>query len=176
MNLARKWQIVCWLTGWVGLGMFGYSLAQQTVLQADINGAMAVISESLASTGAVVGETSQTLDPLQATTLSLAEIELQEQATADSLASMNRRLEAVAKSETGIIEGLKELNVATVIVENKLQAMGGVTGDLLQSGKTSGTQAATVADQVTELNRLTAETIAELKKLNDKLAPLRLLP
>ena len=176
MNLARKWQIVCWLTGWAGLGMFGYSLAQQTVLQGDINASMAVIRDSLAATGVVVGETSQTLDPLQATTLSLAEIEQQEQATADSLASMNGRLAAVAESEKGIIAGLKELNVSTVIVEGRLQAMGGVTGDLLRSGKTSGTQAATVAGQVTELNRLTAQTIAELKKLNDKLAPLRLLP
>ncbi|HEU4963858.1 MAG TPA: hypothetical protein VFV52_08400 [Bacilli bacterium] len=164
------------LGGIVGLGLFGYSLSQQTEMQAQINQSMAMVNDSIGQTGAIVQQTSDTLQPLYETTRSLAEIELQEEATVTEVGAMNDHLARIATSERGIISGLASLDQATLSVSDKVTAMGQVTNDLLDVGASSKTQATQEAGQVAELNRLTGLSIAELRRLNSKLAALRLVP
>ncbi|MGB8954428.1 MAG: hypothetical protein WCC10_03590 [Tumebacillaceae bacterium] len=176
--MANQW----WMTGGLivagllGVGMFSYSLAQQTALQGQINEAMTVINHSLVSTTTVVAETSEALQPLYETTRSLAEIERQEEATVAALHAMNDHLVSIAKSEQGIVGGLDSLNGATQGVSDRLTGMSRVTQDILQSATQSKGQAVQEANGVGRLNALTSQTIQELKQLNDKLYPLRLLP
>jgi hypothetical protein len=162
--------------GALGIGMFAYSLAQQTLIQGQMNHTMTVIDSSLAKTGTVVAATSTTLQPLVDTTRALAQIETAEEHAADSLASMNNHLAQTAEGEKKIIAGLGSLNEVTSGVGGQLADLGQVTGNLLQAGADSKTQAAQIADGVAALNGMTDTSIAELKRLNDKLAALRLLP
>ncbi|ARU63298.1 hypothetical protein CBW65_21660 [Tumebacillus avium] len=174
--LNKSLQALPLLLSLLGVGLFGYSFAQQTQVQGQINETMRLIDSSLAATGAVVAETSATLDPLSDTTRSLAQIGLQEEATVTQLAAMNGHLTDIATGERTIIDGLATLNTATQAADRELAAMTAVTRSILQAGVTAHAQAEQEADGVAALRRLTEISTAELQELNNRLAPLRLLP
>ncbi|MGZ4163630.1 MAG: hypothetical protein ACXVDB_05310 [Tumebacillaceae bacterium] len=164
------------LGGVIGAGLFGYSLVQQTALQSRMNDTMALINRSIVSTGAVVKQTSQSLQPLVETTTALATIEQQEERTVTALNSMNAHLSKTAESEKGLITGLDNLNKVTSGVSSDITSMQGVNDSLLQLGGRSVSQAQQEAQQVGTLNQLTKTSIDQLRTLNQKLSPLRVLP
>jgi hypothetical protein len=174
--IAKTLPILLWLAGFLGAGLFGYSLYEQTQVQTQMNASMAVINQSIVSTRTVIHETQTVLDPLAATTAALAQIEQREQATVQHLAAMNAHLGATAEKETRIIAGLDSLNTYTDQAGSLLQKLAGTNQSLLQANQRSLASAQQEGSQVGTLNTLTTQTIAELRTLNRKLAPLRLLP
>ncbi|MBL0385285.1 hypothetical protein JJB07_01385 [Tumebacillus sp. ITR2] len=173
---TKIFSILLFLGGFLGVGMFGYSLYQQTQVQSQMNASMSVINDSIISTRVVIRETSTVLDPLTETTTALAQIEQREQATVQHLASMNAHLRTTADSETQIITGLDNLNSYVTHAGSSLQKLADTNHTLLQTGRTSLYSAQQEGGQVGQLNTLTTQTITQLRTLNGKLAPLRLLP
>ncbi|WP_018131054.1 hypothetical protein [Effusibacillus pohliae] len=164
------------LLGTAGGGTFGYSLLQQAAMQAKINKAMDVINQSIVTTGRLVQETSDTLQPLYETSNALSDIEQQQEQIVNNLAGMNDRLRSIGNSEQAIIAGLDSLNQVTQSASGALFSMSQVNSGILQASNVSAGQSGQEAGQVMQLNRLTQQSIAKLKELNDKLYPLRLLP
>lgn len=172
-----RWGGVTLLTlGVIGLGVFGYSLTQQTAIQRQMNDTMAAINQSILTTGQVVAQTSTVLQPLDATTHALASIESSEQATTSNLASMNVSLRNTGRTEQQIITALDGLNRTTGQVSTDLTDMQSVGNQLYSVSETSLHQATQEANSVGSLNRMTDTSIAQLHQLNSKLSALRLLP
>lgn len=165
-----------WLAGLVGVGLFGYSLTQQTAIQIQMNRTMTQIDQAIIGTGQLVDGTAQALQPLVATTNALAEIEHKEQGTVANLANMNQHLADLANTETGIVTGLDSLNQVTHAVSVDLSNMSQVNASLLQSSMASSSQARLEATQVGQLNGMTTTSITQLHRLNGKLSALKLLP
>jgi hypothetical protein len=156
--------------------MFGYSLTRQTMIQKQMNETMAVINDSIQSTGNVIQQTSHALQPLYDTTEALAAVEQREERTVADLASMNAHLSQIGKTEQRIIQDLGRLNSISSDVSNLLSSLAATNQQLLGSGYTSILQASQEGNQIMTLNQMTRNSINQLKELNEKLAPLRLLP
>jgi hypothetical protein len=172
-----RWRSVSLIVlGVIGIGLFGYSLTQQTAIQRQMNGTMAEINQSILTTGHVVAQTGVVLQPLDATTTALASIEKSEQATTASLAAMNSHLKNIGNTEQQIISNLDVLNGVTGQVKSTLVDMQSVGNQLYTFSDTSLQQATQEAAAVGDLNRMTDTSIAELHQLNSKLSALRLLP
>lgn len=175
--MKGSWLNVLLLLGGVlGAGTFGYSLVQQTAIQSQMNHTMMLINGSIVSTGAVVRQTSQTLQPLVETTQALATIEQQEEQTVTALHAMNQHLANTAVSEKGLITVLDALNHVTEGMSRHISNMEQVNNSLLSLGSQSVSQAQREAQQVGTLNSLTQTSITELRTINQKLYPLRVLP
>lgn len=165
-----------WLAGLLGVGMFGYSLTQQTAIQIQMNKTMAQINQAIVNTGELVDGTAQALQPLVATTNALNSIEQKEKATVADLASMNQHLANLAQTESGIITGLDSLNQVTHGVSVDLSNMSQVNASLLQSSVSSASQARLEATRVGQMNGMTNTSINQLHQLNGKLSALKMLP
>jgi hypothetical protein len=168
--------LVLFFFGIAGLGAFGYSFAQQTMIQKQMNQTMSIINDSIVSTGNVTNQTSQALQPLYDTTQSLAAIEQKEETTVSYIASMNNHLRNVGNSEQMIIQSLIQSNSLSTDLSNHLSALSQTNNQLLAAGQSSLVQASQEANQLLSLNQLTSNTINQMQILNEKLAPLRLLP
>lgn len=165
-----------WLAGLVGVSVFGYSLTQQTAIQAQMNQTMLQIDAAIVTTGGLVDGTAKALQPLVATTKALKTIEQKEQATVSDLTSMNQHLADSAQTENGIVQGLDSLNQVAQGVNHDLSNMSQVNALLLESSISSAGQANLEAMKVGQLNGMTATSIAQLQQLNHKLSALRMLP
>lgn len=175
--MTVKWMSIgLFFAGALGAAVFGYSLVQQTKLQGNINAAMQVINQSMAATGQLVQETSETLEPLYDTTKALAGIEEKEEQVVKHIAAMNVSLTRVASSEEGIVSGLDSLNRVTLSASSELSGMTELNSGILQSSSLSAQQSSQEGNQVKQLNQLTHYSIEQLKQLNEKLYLLRKLP
>lgn len=164
------------LLGTLGAGTFGYSLLQQTNIQGNINKAMEVINKSIVSTGGLVQQTSQALEPLYDTTKGLAGIQQREEQVVQHLTGMNKSLEVIGQSESGIVAGLDSLNQVTAATSGALTKMGQANASIYAASSTSSQQSGREAAIVAELNNLTRISIAQLREMNEKLSLLRKLP
>jgi hypothetical protein len=176
MNTRTLNNVILALSVATGGGLFGYSLMQQTELQGGMNDTMTLINRSIAATGQLVQETSVALDPLAATTAGLAQIEQREEQTVQHLNVMNEHLAKTADYERTIIHGLEALNGTTSGVGGRLDDMKRVVEALNRASGGIETQSTAEDRNVQQLNEMTQTSIDELRRLNDKLAPLRLLP
>jgi hypothetical protein len=171
-----KMGILLLLLGATGAATFGYSLTQQTSLQARMNQAMASINSSITATTGLVGETATALQPLGDTTVSLGQVETHESKAVRNLASMNDHLRRIGTVEQQIVGRLDSLNGTMGSINGELDTLSGLNGQLLERSTSSTSQARTEANLVGSMNGMTDTTIAQLHRMNSKLSALRLLP
>ncbi len=170
-----------WLTGWisacvVGLGLFGYSLTQQTNIQLQMGQTLTAVNQSVVQTGTIVGRTSRALSPLLGTTTALAGIETKEQSTVASLQGMNDKLQATAVVEASILLHFGTLNQTTQNVQGAISRLGTIDGKVLGASQASSQQGNTEANQVGQLNSMTDTSISQLQQINHRLELLKLAP
>lgn len=168
---------VSWLgAAVVGLGLFGYSLTQQTNIQLQMEHTMTAVNQSVVQTSTVVGRTTGALKPLLGTTSALASTEVKEQSTVSALQSMNAKLQATANVESSILLHLGQLNQTTRTVSHSLSTLNAVNSQVLQASRASSGQGQTEASQVGQLNSMTNTSIFQLQQINHRLSALSLLP
>lgn len=160
----------------LGMGMFGYSLTQQTNIQGQMNDTMAQLNRSIYDTNRIVNQTSVALNPLVKTTRSLANIEYAEQKTVSHLTSMNTALQTIGHNEQGIVNGLVQLTSTTLKVHSQLTSATSLNQAVQSNNSTAYSDATLEQQQVAALTALTPKTTTELATLNHRLAVLKLLP
>jgi len=176
MRGLKSPNLYVWLASVLGVGMFGYSLTQQTAIQLQMNQTMDHVAVSLAATPPLVAQTAQALAPLTATTSALANIDRQEQQTVTDLTRMNEHLANIGASEKGIVRGLDHLNQATSSLTLQLQTVSSTNAQLLDENSIAANLGVKEANQVGDLSTQTNTSIEQLKRLNDKLSALSALP
>jgi hypothetical protein len=176
MKAAVGIRIVAWCASILGLGLFGYSMTQQTNIQLHMNRSMSALNGDVKATVPLVGKTVQALGPLTATTSALAQIELQEQKTVQDLATMNQHLQQIGVSEQAILSGMTAVYSATSGVNQSLQGVISANGGILSSSQSAASTASVEASRLGQMNQQTAAVISQLHQLNTKLAALKLVP
>ncbi|WAH36145.1 hypothetical protein [Alicyclobacillus dauci] len=175
--MVLKWfTVVSWVASAAGLGIFGYSMTQQTNIQMQMNRTMAQMNQSIHDTTPLVAATSKALEPLAATTSALSQIEIQEQHTVSDLAAMNTRLKTIGDSEGQVLAGMNSMLTETTAVGQEIGTVSNTTGGVLHASSSSAVSAQAEANDLAALNQHTADVIAQLHKLNTKLSALKLLP
>jgi hypothetical protein len=170
-----------WFLAWsgacvIGLGLFGYSLTQQTEIQLQMGHTMGAVNQSVVQTSGIVASTSEALSPLLATTKALAGIETQEQQTVTDLQGMNDKLQKTAVTEQSIILHLNQLNGTTNAISGDLSGLSSVNGRILGVSQQSSSQGSIEAGRVGDLNGMTDVSISQLNQINHRLEALKLLP
>ncbi|KPV41980.1 hypothetical protein [Alicyclobacillus ferrooxydans] len=176
MPVTRVIRILSWCVSLVGIGLFGYTMTEQTSIQGQMNHSMTQLNGDLQATVPLVGKTAKALNPLTATTSALATIEIQEEKTVQNLALMNRHLQAIGASEQMILSGMNSVYSTTTAVSQNIGSVSRANGDILTASTTSASTATTEAGRLGALNQQTGAVISQLRQLNTKLAALKLVP
>ncbi|MFB5190156.1 hypothetical protein [Alicyclobacillus fastidiosus] len=159
-----------------GLGVFGYSMTQQTHIQSQMNHTMTTMNKDVAETTPLVAATSKALAPLVATTDALSQIEQQESKTVLDISAMNAHLRTIGASEQQVLTGMTALFQATSDVNRGLGDVTSTTDSVLSASESSASGASAETSHIGTLNQQTADVISQLNQLNNKLAALKLLP
>ncbi|GMA62544.1 hypothetical protein NZD89_22465 [Alicyclobacillus fastidiosus] len=176
MRAKRILTLVSTCLSLAGLGVFGYSMTQQTQIQSQMNHTMATMNADIAETTPLVRATSRALSPLTQTTAALSQIELEESQTVRDISAMNAHLQAIGTSEGQVLMGMNALYHATSDVNKALGGVTSTTDGILDASESSASSAGAETSRIGTLNQQTADVISQLNQLNNKLAALKLLP
>lgn len=174
--IRRTATVLTWCASLAGIGMFGYSMSQQTQVQKQMDVTMQTMSADIAATTPLVAQASKDLQPLAATTTALASIEQAQEQTVKHIQSMNQHLVTIRSSEAQVLTGMQGLTKATAGVSTQLDSVGRTEHGILNSSTQAAAHAKTESTAISDLATQTADITQQLHALNGRLAALRLLP
>jgi hypothetical protein len=160
----------------LALIVVGWGTYNQIKGQAETNKEMKRVALSVKKANELTGVTVQRLSPLSETAATLRTMNSGLTKTGSLLTEMNAGIGSVANSERTIIKNLTALNQTTSGVLDQLKNVSAGSGNLVSGTGKMGSQVQQEANSMGGLNGLTDESIAQLRKLNQKFSLLRALP